>query len=108
MRSLALALATPILTVPVIAVAQTAPTAMTTAQQLRKLFVDSDEASLRRNPLNALFSGDLRYADRLGDFGTEASFKALAYIRAFSVSGELMITLSLASTRFPPWDHSAQ
>ncbi len=78
MRSLALALAlaAPILTVPTVAVAQTAPTALTTAQQLRKLFNDSDEASLKRNPLSALFRGDLRYADRLGDFGTEASFNA--------------------------------
>jgi uncharacterized protein (DUF885 family) len=78
MRSLALALAlaAPILTVPTVAVAQTAPAALTTAQQLRKLFNDSDEASLKRNPLSALFRGDLRYADRLGDFGTEASFNA--------------------------------
>ncbi len=78
MRSLALALAlaAPILTVPTVAIAQTAPTALTTAQQLRKLFVDSDEASLKRNPLSALFRGDLRYADRLGDIGTEASFNA--------------------------------
>ncbi len=35
--------------------------------RLFKLFKDSDEASLKRNPLNALFRGDQRYADRLGD-----------------------------------------
>jgi uncharacterized protein (DUF885 family) len=35
--------------------------------RLFQLFKDSDEASLKRNPLNALFRGDLRYADRLGD-----------------------------------------
>ncbi len=32
------------------------------------LFAADDEASLRLNPLSALFRGDLRYADRLGDF----------------------------------------
>jgi len=34
---------------------------------LKALFAASDEASLQRNPVNALFRGDLRYADRLGD-----------------------------------------
>ncbi|HJU77363.1 MAG TPA: DUF885 domain-containing protein, partial [Sphingomicrobium sp.] len=49
-----------------------APEAPLKAQQsahdrLFQLFKDSDEASLKRNPLSALFRGDLRYADRLGD-----------------------------------------
>jgi uncharacterized protein (DUF885 family) len=35
--------------------------------RLFDLFKASDEASLQRNPLNAIFRGDLRYADRLGD-----------------------------------------
>ncbi len=35
--------------------------------KLKALFATSDEASLKRNPVNALFRGDLRYADRLGD-----------------------------------------
>src|SRR3546814_4005772 len=30
------------------------------AMQMRRLFGDSDEASLRRNPLNALYRGDMR------------------------------------------------
>src|SRR5207253_4653468 len=34
---------------------------------LFQLFKDSDEDNLKRNPLNALFRGDMRYADRLGD-----------------------------------------
>ncbi|NNC47631.1 MAG: DUF885 domain-containing protein [Sphingomonas sp.] len=34
------------------------------------LFEASDQANLKRNPLNALFRGDLRYADRLGDYLT--------------------------------------
>ena len=32
-----------------------------------ELFKASDEASLQRNPINAIYRGDLRYADRLGD-----------------------------------------
>lgn len=46
------------------------------AEQLKKLFADSDEANLRRNPISALFRGDLRYADRLGDYMTKAYFDA--------------------------------
>ena len=44
--------------------------------RLLKLFRDSDEASLRRNPINALFRGDLRYADRLGDYISDAYYDA--------------------------------
>ena len=44
--------------------------------RLTALFHDSDEASLKRNPLNALYRGDLRYADRLGDYISEAYFDA--------------------------------
>jgi uncharacterized protein (DUF885 family) len=40
------------------------------------LFKASDEASLQRNPLNALFRGDLRYADRLGDNITDEYYAA--------------------------------
>ncbi|MDQ2762130.1 MAG: DUF885 domain-containing protein, partial [Pseudomonadota bacterium] len=36
--------------------------------KLKQIFHDSDEAGLKRNPIGALFRGDLRYADRLGDF----------------------------------------
>jgi len=35
---------------------------------LRRLFHDSDEANLVLNPLNALFRGDLRFANRFGDY----------------------------------------
>jgi uncharacterized protein (DUF885 family) len=53
-----------------------APAGPAEAQQsahdrLFQLFKDSDEASLKRNPLNAIFRGDLRYADRLGDMITD-------------------------------------
>ena len=46
------------------------------AAQLKKLFVDSDEDNLRRNPISALFRGDLRYADRLGDYISDDYFAA--------------------------------
>ncbi|MEN2786991.1 DUF885 domain-containing protein [Sphingomonas qilianensis] len=44
--------------------------------RLKQLFHDSDEASLKRNPISALFRGDLRYADRLGDFFSDAAIAA--------------------------------
>ncbi|HYJ53911.1 MAG TPA: DUF885 domain-containing protein [Allosphingosinicella sp.] len=44
--------------------------------RLRQLFHDSDEASLRRNPISATFRGDYRYADRLGDFYSDAYYAA--------------------------------
>lgn len=58
-----------------------APAARTTAPasadaRLRQLFHDSDEGSLRRNPVQALFRGDMRYADQLGDFFSDAHLAA--------------------------------
>jgi uncharacterized protein (DUF885 family) len=56
-----------------------APAAATEAsahERLFDLFKQSDEASLRRNPLQALFRGDLRYADRLGDLFSDAHYQA--------------------------------
>ncbi len=41
---------------------------------LATLFHESDEATLRRNPLNALFRGDLRYAAQFGDYITPDYF----------------------------------
>lgn len=46
--------------------------------RLRALFAASDEASLKRNPINALFRGDLRYADRFGDYISDAYIAAEA------------------------------
>jgi uncharacterized protein (DUF885 family) len=48
----------------------TAP-AETAHDRLFRLFKESDEANLKRNPLNALFRGDMRYAEHLGDFITD-------------------------------------
>jgi hypothetical protein len=45
------------------------------AAALKKLFADSDEDSLRRNPVTALFRGDMRYADKLGDSITDAYYE---------------------------------
>jgi uncharacterized protein (DUF885 family) len=57
-----------------LATAQSAPKT-DPAAELKKLFADSDEDSLRRNPVNALFRGDMRYADKLGDSITDAYYE---------------------------------
>ena len=55
--------------------ASTPPAAAPSAAgRLRALFARSDEDSLRRNPLNALFRGDMRYAGELGDMFTDAYY----------------------------------
>jgi uncharacterized protein (DUF885 family) len=36
--------------------------------RLKRLFYDSDEASFKIDPVSAIFRGDLRYADRLGEY----------------------------------------
>jgi len=48
----------------------------TASQALAALFRDSDEAGLRRNPIQATARGDLRYADRLGDFFSDSYYDA--------------------------------
>jgi uncharacterized protein (DUF885 family) len=40
-------------------------------EKLKRLFAASDEAQLRRNPIQALFRGDLRYAPEFGDYITD-------------------------------------
>jgi uncharacterized protein (DUF885 family) len=44
--------------------------------RLRALLAASDEASLKRNPIRALFRGDPRYADQFGDYISDAYFAA--------------------------------
>ena len=60
------------------AVAQDAAVTVESSQsegkRLSALFAEDDEANLKRNPLNALFRGDMRYADRFGDFISDAYF----------------------------------
>ncbi|HYD36021.1 MAG TPA: DUF885 family protein, partial [Allosphingosinicella sp.] len=66
---------------PLAAQTGTAPAAAPAAGEsegarLARLFRESDEANLRRNPVSALFRGDMRYADRLGDFISDEYFAA--------------------------------
>ncbi|HEX6218664.1 MAG TPA: DUF885 domain-containing protein [Sphingomicrobium sp.] len=63
---------------PPVAEAPAPPPATAASEHARlfDLFKRSDEASLRRNPVNAIFRGDLRYADRLGDGITDEYFAA--------------------------------
>ncbi len=55
------------------------------AAQLKQLFTDSDEGTLKRNPINGLFRGDMRYADQLGDYVSPAYFAA----ERSAIKGEL-------------------
>src|SRR5687767_2090680 len=57
------------------ATAAPAATASEASVALQALFKRSDEDSLRRNPLQALSRGDMRYADRLGDYFSDASYE---------------------------------
>lgn len=41
------------------------------AAALKALFAAADEADLKLNPVSAVYRGDLRYADRLGDYLTD-------------------------------------
>jgi uncharacterized protein (DUF885 family) len=80
MRPFAMLLAATLLTTP--ALAQTAAPAPSPAAQspedakLLQLFHVSDEAMLKRQPLQALLRGDLRYADQLGDFLSDTALAA--------------------------------
>ena len=63
---------------PLIAPAEVAPPApvaeapvVSEHEKLFALFKASDEASLQRNPLQALFRGDMRYAEHFGDYITD-------------------------------------
>ena len=75
----ALLLASAALSLPIATAALAQPAAAQQAEanaELKKLFHDSDEVQLKLNPVSALFRGDMRYADRLGDFGTDAYYNA--------------------------------
>jgi uncharacterized protein (DUF885 family) len=52
------------------------PSVASESVRLQALFKQSDEDNLRRNPLGALFRGDMRYADQLGDNITDAYYAA--------------------------------
>ncbi len=61
---------------PAAAPATAVPRRQNAAEQLQALFNASDEDNLRRNPLNALVRGDLRYAGELGDGISDAYYAA--------------------------------
>ena len=76
-------LAAPLLALTACAATGTAPPARVEQssdrqerERLHALFRESDEGSLRRNPLEALYRGDLRYADRYGDYLSDSYFAA--------------------------------
>ncbi len=58
------------------AAAQAQAAAETAGERLHRLFRESDEANLRRNPLSGMFRGDFRYADRLGNYLTDEQDEA--------------------------------
>ena len=69
----AVAIEAPPVAAPVVA----APVAEASAhERLFKLFKDSDEASLKLNPISGIFRGDMRYADQFGDGITDAYYDA--------------------------------
>ncbi len=80
MRRLPLLLAaTALMIAPIMpAIAQTtlvaAAATKTPATELRALFNASDEGGLKRNPIQALFRGDMRYADQFGDYISDAYY----------------------------------
>src|SRR3546814_12116728 len=61
-------------------------TRSTASQQLHALFKKSDEDNLRRNPVSALFRGDMRYADQLGDYISEEYLDRKSVVEGKSVS----------------------
>jgi uncharacterized protein (DUF885 family) len=69
----AAALAVPT-SIPLLAQAQPTAAQATAKQRLDALFKQSDEDNLRRNPINALFRGDMRYAGEFGDYITDEYF----------------------------------
>lgn len=73
----ALLLATCLLAPTAAAIAQPAPAAAESpSARLKALFAASDADNLKRNPLNALFRGDLSRADQLGELITDAAWMA--------------------------------
>jgi uncharacterized protein (DUF885 family) len=79
MRALLLATAL-CLAPPALAQGKDAPAAVVAADtpsaNLARLFRESDEAQLKRNPIYALVRGDMRYADQFGDYVSDAYLAA--------------------------------
>jgi uncharacterized protein (DUF885 family) len=74
------AVAMPFAATAAVAQVKDAPAAViavdTPSANLQRLFLNSDEAMLKRNPLYALFRSDMRYADQFGDYVSDAYLAA--------------------------------
>lgn len=68
------ALAAPLSVAPALAQASAEAAPTSEDARLTALFAADDEAQLKRNPIGGLFRGDLRYADQLGDYITDAYY----------------------------------
>ncbi|HEY0112447.1 MAG TPA: DUF885 domain-containing protein [Allosphingosinicella sp.] len=88
---------------PTASASPVADAAQTEGAKLATLFRESDEASLRRNPVSALFRGDLRYADRLGDFISNEYFAA----EKAAGEAELAVLAAVDRARLNPTDQIA-
>lgn len=95
----------PAVPAPVTAVAVAAPAQSQAAasRQLHALFKQSDEDNLRRNPLSALFRGDMRYAGDLGDNITDAYYDA----ERQAGQRELAALAAIDRSALPPVDQLA-
>ena len=88
---------------PPSATAAAAPAAETAHDRLFRLFKQSDEDSLRRNPITGIFRGDLRYADQFGDYITDEYF---AKEKAANVA-ELAALRAIPRNQLSPTDQLA-
>ena len=79
------------------------PAAETAHDRLFRLFKQSDEDNLRRNPISGLFRGDLRYADQFGDYITDEYY---AKEKAATVA-ELSALRSIPRDQLNPTDQIA-
>ena len=75
----------------------------TEGEKLKKLFADSNEDNLRRNPILALFRGDTRYASRFGDFITDKYFDG----ERKAAQNELKRLLEIDRSKLSPTDKIA-
>jgi uncharacterized protein (DUF885 family) len=71
--------------------------------RLKQLFYNSDEASLERHPIEAVFRGDLRYADQFGDYLTDGYLVA----ERAAVEHDLATLNTIDRTRLTPTNQIA-
>ena len=77
--------------------------AQSASERLRALFAQSDEDLLRRVPLAALYRGDLRYADRYGDYLSDDFFNR----ERTAQQAELQALLAIDRNALNPTDQLA-